>query len=283
MKITFKNFQNVNLSEMLKVDDKNNVVYTMQSQKFGSSKTEIDTYDKIGWYHEAGVKTGGVTVFSAYLYKHSDVVTDILHSLKGSGPYHVSDSTRDKLLKATAKRAAELIKVKKIDTIIFPKSSSTFLKEFVSHIEKELAGADVTVISDAIVKKQIDEVSVEKKDFSELIDFENPKFNTLKDSTIKALEKSIEKSIKANIANGKGSTVSIKDIYKGNAKFVKNFLEIVKDLSELLHDKNVMLIDDVLSSGATFAEMVRLIKNENVKSLVGLTIFKNTMDAKKDE
>jgi len=285
MKITFKDFHNVNLNEVLKVDGKDNVVYTMQSTKFGSSKTEIDTYDKAPWYNEhSASKTGGIDVYSAYLYKHSKMVTNILHSLKGDGPYTVADSTRQKLLKATAQRTAALVRQKKIDTIIFPKSSSPFLKEFVGYIKQELGNANVTVMDEAIIKKQIDAVSVEKKDFSELIDFENPKFNTLKPATIKALEKQIETSIKANAENGKGNTISMKDIYKGQAKFVKDFLEIVKDLSEMLHDKNVMLIDDVLSSGATFSEMVRLIQKEKVKSMIGLTIFKLTgSGAKKDE
>jgi len=285
MKITFKDFHNVNLNEVLKVDDNNNVVYTMQSSKFGSSKTEIDTYDKAPWYSEhSDSKTGGIDVYSAYLYKHSEMVTNILHALKGEGPYKVADATRQKLLKATAKRTAALVLQKKVDTIIFPKSSSPFLKEFVGYVKQELGSADVTVMDEAIIKKQIDAISVEKKDFSELIDFENPKFNTLKPATIKALEKQIETSIKANAEKGKGNTISMKDIYKGQAKFVKDFLEIVKDLSEMLHDKNVMLVDDVLSSGATFSEMVRLVQKEKVKSLVGLTIFKLTgTGAKKDE
>ena len=281
MKITFKDFQDVNLNEMLKVDKDDNIVYTMQTQKIGSSKTEIDTYNARGWYSEESSKSGNVHIYSAYLYKHSDVVTNILKSLKGSGPYKVSDATKEKFLKATAKRAAELIKVKKIDTLIFPKSSSSFLKEFVSFIKAELHGTDVTVMDEAIIKKQIDKVSVEKGDYSELIDFDHPSFNTLKDSTIKSLEKQIAKSVQSNIDSGKGATVSIKDIPKQQAKFVKDFLEIVKELSAALDGKNVMIIDDVLSSGATFAEMARLIKKENVKSVVGLTIFKNTMSVEK--
>jgi hypoxanthine-guanine phosphoribosyltransferase len=55
----------------------------------------------------------------------------------------------------------------------------------------------------------------------------------------------------------------------------------VKDLSDDLHDKNVMIVDDVLSSGATFAEMVRIVKKEDIKSVIGLTIFKNTSEAAK--
>lgn len=270
------------LSEMLKVDEKtNSVIYTMQKQKFGSNKEEIDTYIGNGWYHEHSAKSGNVDIYSSYLYKHSDVVTDILKSLKGHGPYKVDEKTRHNFLKATAARAAELVKAKKIDTIVFPKSSSDFLFQFVEEIKRNLGSANVTVIADAIIKKQIDQISLDKGDVSELIDFDHPSFNTLKSSTIKALEKQLVKTIKANAEAGKGATVSVKDIPKMQAKFVKNFLETVKELSDLLQDKNVMIVDDVLSSGATFAEMVRLIQKEDIKSVVGLTIFKNTMDAVK--
>jgi phosphoribosylpyrophosphate synthetase len=112
---------------------------------------------------------------------------------------------------------------------------------------------------------------------SDFINFEDPKFNTLKPATIKALEKQIAKSIQDNQAAGKGNVVSIKDIPKMQAKFVHNFLELVKSLSDDLHNKNVLIIDDILSSGATFAEMVRLVSKEDVKSLIGLTIFKKTL------
>jgi hypothetical protein len=267
---------------MLKIDDKNNsVVYTLQKQKFGSSATEIDTYIGNGWYSEHTADSGNIDIYSSYLYKRGDVITGILKSLKGNGPYKVDDRTLNNFLKTTAARAAELVKQKKIDTIIFPKSSSSFLFAFVEEIKRHLGGADVTVIADAIVKKQIDAVAVEKGDMTELFNFEHPSFNTLKPATIKALEKQIARNIKSNEADGKGRTVSVKDLPKMQAKFVGNFLETVKELSELLQDKNVLIVDDVLSSGATFAEMVRLIKKEDVKSVIGLTIFKNTSEAAK--
>lgn len=280
MKPTFKQFQETFLTEMLRVDD-NKVIYTMQKQKFGSSATEIDTYIGNGWYHEHSASSGGIDIYSRYLYKHSALVTDILKSLKTNAPYQVEERTRQNFLKHAAASAAALITAKKIDTIIFPKSSSDFVLEFVGHVKQALGAADVTVIADAFVKKQIDSISVDKGDMSELIDFDHPSFNTLKPATIKSLEKQLTKIVKANSETGKGNTVSVKDIPKMQAKFVKNFLETVKELSELLHDKNVMIVDDVLSSGATFAEMVRLVKKENVKSVVGLTVFKNTADAVK--
>jgi hypothetical protein len=282
MKPSFKDFQQTFLNEMLKVDEKNNSVsFTMQKQKFGSTSTEIDTYIGVGWYKEHTADSGNVEIYSRYLYKRGDVITGILKSLKGNGPYSVDEKTMSNFLKTTAKSAADLVKNKKIDTIIFPKSSSDFLFAFVEEIKRHLAGSDVTVIADAIVKKQINMVDVQKGDMTELINFDHPSFHTLKDSTIKALEKQIAKNIKDNQANGKGAVISVKDLPKMQAKFVGNFLDTVKELSALLQDKNVLIVDDVLSPGATFAEMVRLIKKEKTKSVIGLTIFKNTSEAAK--
>lgn len=282
MKLTYKDFQQTFLNEMLKVDEKNNsVVYTMQKQKFGSTAVEIDTYIGTGWYSEHTADSGNVDIYSRYLYKRGDVITGILKSLKGDGPYSVDPKTLNLFLKTTAKSAADLVKNKKIDTIVFPKSSSPFLLAFVEHIKNELNGHPVNIIADAIIKKQINDIDVQKGDMTELINFDHPSFHTLKDSTIKQLEKQIAKNIKDNQAAGKGSVISVKDLPKMQAKFVGNFLELVKSLSDDLNQKNVLLIDDVLSSGATFAEMVRIISKENVKSVIGLTIFKNTSEAAK--
>lgn len=282
MKPSFKQYHNTFLNEMLKIDDKNNsVVFTLQKQKFGSNSTEIDTYIGHGWYSEHTADSGNIDIYSRYLYKRGDVITGILKSLKGNGPYKVDERTLHNFLKQTAASAAELVKSKKIDTIIFPKSSSEFLFAFVEEIKRHLGGHPVTVIADAIVKKQIDKIEVDKGDMTNLINFDHKSFNTLKPATIKALEKQLARNIKANAEAGKGNTVSVKDLPKMQAKFVGNFLELVKELSGLLQGKNVMIVDDVLSSGATFAEMVRLISGEDVKSVVGLTIFKNTSEAAK--
>ena len=277
MKLSFTEFNQSLLNEMLKVDEKTNTVtYSMQSQKFGSSSEEIDTYTGRGFYNEHSASSGGIDIYSCYLYKHGPKITQILQALKGTGPLTVPEKTANNFLKNTAKHAAELIKAKKIDTIVFPKSSSAFLQSFVDEIRLQLGSHPINIIADAIIKKQIKDIEADKGDMTELINFDHKSFNTLKPATIKALEKQIAKNIKDNEAAGKGRVVSVKDINKMQAKFVHNFMELVKSLSDDLDSKNVMLIDDVLSSGATFAEMVRVLQKENIKSLIGLTIFKNT-------
>jgi orotate phosphoribosyltransferase-like protein len=277
MKPSFKQFKDVLLSETLSVDAKTNtVVFSMQQQSY-ADKDEINTFIKAGWYHQNSGSSGNIDIYSRYLYKHSKAITNILQSLKGSGPHDVSEKTVSNFLKQTATSAAEFIKTKKIDTIIFPKSGSDFLKAYIEEIQHQLGSYEVNVISDAIIKKQISDIELKKGDMTELINFDHKSFNTMKDSTIKALEKQIAKNIAANHDAGKG--VSVKGINKMQAKFVTNFLELVKDLSDDLDGKNVLLVDDILSSGTTFAEMVRIIKKENVKSLVGMTIFKNTGNA----
>jgi Zn-dependent M16 (insulinase) family peptidase len=137
------------------------------------------------------------------------VITNILKSLKGNGPYSVDEKTLHNFLKVSAVRAATLIKNKKIDTIIFPKSSSHFTQAFVEEIGRALGSYPVNIIADALIKKQIKDIDVQKGDMTELINFEHPAFHTLKDATIKSLEKQIAKNIKANQAAGKGKLNSL--------------------------------------------------------------------------
>jgi phosphoribosylpyrophosphate synthetase len=267
---------------MLRLDgESKKVIYTAQSRKFGSTNDEIDTYIGNGWYSENAADTGNIPIFSNYLYKSSPTCTGILKSLKDEGPYNIDEKTVAKFLRDTAQRSAVLIKTRKIDTLIFPKSSSGFLLAFVEYIKYELGNYPINVIADSIIKKQIDDIAFQSGDIDGLINFEHPSFHTLQVSTIKALKKQIVRNVKMNSEAGNGKVVSIKDLHKMHTKFVFNFLELVEGLSEDLHNKNVLIVDDILSSGSTFAEMVRNVKNEKIKSVMGLTIFKSTTDSKK--
>lgn len=285
--ITFKEFQSIPfLNEALKVE-KGVVKYVAQkSQHRGEDHEEgtIDTFIGNAPHKTDAADSGGIRIFSTFLY-HSDAkgksdITNLLKSIKGNGPYEMDSASYKALLNAAAGSAAQIIDSRNISTIVYPKSSSDFVADFIQVLKDKL-GDKVNILPDVIVKKQIDQVSVDKGDVTELFNLDHPQFNTLDKASLKSLEKSLLTSIKDNQSAGKGNIVSMKGVSKRNAKFFSNFLELVTELSDQLDNKNVLIVDDVLSSGATFAEMVRLIKKENVKNVVGYTIFKNTATPKK--
>lgn len=89
------------------------------------------------------------------------------------------------------------------------------------------------------------------KEFSELTGFE-----IYKDLIIKI--KPTKPQYKA-----KNRHLNIKDSFKINQKYIKE-----------LKDKNILLIDDITTSGATLEELITCLKNANLNNIICLTISK---------
>jgi phosphoribosylpyrophosphate synthetase len=266
---TFKEF----ITEALRVNADNTVMYSTQSSRFGSSQEEIDTFPKLGMYHSNDAKYKGVEVFSCFVYKHSDVTTSILKAIKGQdGPYKMDEKTRLKFIQDAAKYAAKLVSSKKIDLILYPKSSSDLDARFVEEIVKL---TNVAILPDAAVKKQIEIRDDNMQDMSVFLDVDNPDFFKLSTKSIKALEQALIRSVRKNQESGKGAEISLKDIYKAHGKFVKNFMDATTNLNEFVVGQNVLIVDDVASSGSTIMEMSRLAKEAGAKTVTALTLFKN--------
>jgi hypothetical protein len=67
----------------------------------------------------------------------------------------------------------------------------------------------------------------------------------------------------------------IKKVDKRFAKYITGYFELVDPkLITKIQDQRVFVVDDVISSGSTFSEMMKLIASSNPKSVSGFTIFK---------
>jgi hypoxanthine phosphoribosyltransferase len=49
---------------------------------------------------------------------------------------------------------------------------------------------------------------------------------------------------------------------------------------KMVMEKNVLVVDDILSSGTTMAEMIRQLEELEPSKIVGLTLFKHTTVSK---
>ena len=174
-------------------------------------------------------------------------------------------------MKQVRESAAKVVNRVNPDVIIYPKSSSEFLKAFVDEIKASSQSA--VVLSDQFVKKTLDAENVEP-----LINTDHPDWSKFERDHPKEVEK-LKKSLKNLI---KGGELELKKFYKPYLKFIKNFVELkdAYDVLETVMEKNVLVVDDILSSGTTMAEMIRQLEELEPSKIVGLTLFKHTTVSK---
>lgn len=261
MKTTFKQFLKEDISI---VGD--SLQITTQNFQAGSNKESISTYFKIKPY-TTSVKGVNAEIYSLMNYVTSEISSDILKSLKGSGPYKVNQKQFDSLMYQLKSAASILIKRIKPDVIIYPKSSSPLLTKFVNEIASTYPTAEV--LSDRFIKSILDAENIEP-----LINTSHPdwkKFSEEHPDQVKLLKQ----SLKSHVKRGE---IEMKKLYKPYLKFIKNFIEI-KDSYEVLEkvmNNTILVVDDILSTGSTMAEMIRQLSEFEPADVYGLTIFKHT-------
>lgn len=235
---------------------------------------ETSTADTIGTTfkripYKSSIK-GSEPIWSVLNYISSEQSTKILQSLKGKGPYEVSDKQLDQLLTGVVGACRQLFISFKPEVIIYPKSSSDLLKKFVDKLHK--AYPNIEVLDEAFVKKIL-----KAGDEEALINTNHPDWKKFSEENPKAVEE-LKKSLARHIQDG---NLELKKLYKPYVKFIKNFVEL-KDAYSVLEkvmDKRVMVVDDIFSSGTTMLEMFRQLKEFEPKDLAGLTIFKRTSES----
>jgi hypothetical protein len=194
-------------------------------------------------------------VYSVYSVPKS---TDILKVIKARSYNGIDISNKDYryFIKRTAIFIANrIIKDIKPDIIITPKSTSLILNDLTD--ELKLILPYITFLTEKF-RKVIDMDKIK-------VDRDNP---NITDEIIKRIDGSIRRAKREGY-------FQIKWIDKRYAKFVSNFFELIDDYNyEKIKDKNVILIDDVYSSGSTMFELLRIMKQYSPAELAAVSIFK---------
>lgn len=235
---------------------------THQNERSSSDDETISTFIGKRLY-KTHLRPSGIEVLSFFTYHSSDESVALLKSLKGNGPYQVSADQVDKFLNKTAFAAFRLMHHLEPDVIIHPKSSSQLLTIFTDHLQKIFPRAEL--VHDAFIKHT-------PADVDELLNTDHPdwdKFETKHPDQAEKLRSYLEKNLDAGV-------IELKKLYKPYVKFIRNFIKLrsAYDLIDKVTDNNVLLVDDVLSSGTTFQEMYRQLSELEPKSIKGLTLFK---------
>lgn len=152
--------------------------------------------------------------------------------------------------------AARIIRTMNIDVIVSPLSSSDLTKHFVNAINERL-NIDVFVNS---FKKQSDISKIK-------IDITHP---NITDVIIKSMESIIERGIRRN-------HLSVKMFLPQHRKFIKNMFEITDaKILNKVKDKNILIIDDIMTTGTSAANIYDILKTNDANNINVLTIFKSS-------
>lgn len=151
--------------------------------------------------------------------------------------------------------AGQIVKKNKIDFIIAPKSSSSLVDDVLKSVQSKTG---VKVLSHGFEKADISKIT---------IDYKHPKIT---DKISKRLESNIRKAKKDGL-------FEMKTILPNFRKFIKNYLKLVPNdsLRKNIEGKNVMIFDDIVTSGTTIEEMIRSVELYAPNKIIAGTILKH--------
>ena len=219
------------------------------SSKFGKSnkKQKFVPYEKTT---ETIIKH---KVFSVYGIKYNN---DIVKAIKKQNDITASNEDYDKFINRTAEYINYMfIKKNNIQTVIVPMSSSALTDDVVEKLVEK--NPNIKYIKNVFTKADISKIGIAK---------DHPKITP---EIIEYIEKEIEKA-KVN------KFFAMKKIVPMFRKFITNIFELTPNISLRNHldNKNVMLIDDIVTSGSSTADMIRSLELYAPAKLYLTTIFK---------
>lgn len=191
-------------------------------------------------------------VFSSYSFDKGEMNTNILKALKGKESiYSFTEDEINSFVKRTAFHLwSTTIKDLNIDVVVSIKSKSDLGKKFSFEFQKRINS--VVYLPDSIMKSHINNVKI-------------------KENVSKAQEVFIQRIIDRN--KEKGKSFDMKEVPGRERQFISNFLEW-NNIYNKIQDKNVLIVDDYLTTGSTMSEAFRVIDEMKPKNLYGVTLIK---------
>lgn len=211
-------------------------------------KAKIDNIDMFSVYNR-NKKSGSNEEYS-----------EILKAIKGKSTELTIDyDSYRKFITRTSIYMADFILKQKIDLIMVMDSSSPLVSDLVFEINKRLP-------------KYYDTVTYHKQIFK-TPNLDNITINTmgvtLSDKNLKSIQSSIDKM-------KRDGYFKIQSIFTPNRKFIQNWLEINNNVLSKIIDKNVVIVDDILTTGSTISEAGRMLYEAGASDVKGLTIIKGS-------
>lgn len=183
---------------------------------------------------------------------------EVLRAIKGSSSKLVLDSKSYKeFLNRTAIYLSRIILKEEVDTIIMMDSKSNLVKDLTTEMNSKLPKYfQIHSFENVIYKNpNIEEIFIDTGDIN-------------LGSRMKGLQKDFDRIKKSGAFN-------MKEIKQPQTrKFIKDWLKIRDGFQKHIFDKNVCLVDDYVTSGATMDSASEILSNMGAKKVVGLAILK---------
>ena len=191
----------------------------------------------------------GYQIFSSYIKDSSALNTDIMNALKGkSTDLNIDPQVLSQFIKRTAIHLwLTSIKNKSIDMIVSIKSSSSLANDFASEFFSRIP--NVYFLPDSAFKGGKENIKID-------------------DKASEGQKKSITRAI------NKEGEFQIKKIDAKMRNLVHGYMSISDELQSKIEGKNILIVDDFLTSGATLKDIFDTVSKYNPKSIYGVTIFK---------
>lgn len=202
------------------------------------------------------LKNSKVKVVSAYSKNTGSDVTDILKSIKQTKDkkYSINQGDYEHFINRTAIFFVRYLKNKNIDSIFVMESSSSLARDIAIRIKNMLPNTSIKFLENSVVKN-IENLTIEKGE------------EKISDAELLGLQKLLDK---AKVSN----EFSIKKIHPRHRKFFTNWIKVNEDAIKNITDKNIILFDDYITSGATLDEACREILKLSPQSIEVITLIK---------
>jgi hypothetical protein len=182
---------------------------------------------------------------------------EVLSALKGqSSQYTMDPDSYDKFLKRTALYLSKIVTQNRIDTIIVLDTSSKLLPDLIIKMNRYLPKYyDIHTYNRGLFKNpNISEIEI------------STQYN-MQDKTVRELRRVLDKA-------KQDQYFSIKKIPTQFRQVIKNWLILNDKILSKIVDKNVMIVDDIITTGTTAKEAASLIQDAGAASLIGVSIIK---------
>jgi len=258
------NFNEHYLKEDISIDtDKKTASIDYTKNKSGIS-TKLGKDKNFTPFKTGGKLFGKDVVISGYSSKMIDqqeiepknLRNIIYHLIKGkSQEYSLTPEEIDYFVKRTIIYLNRYFNKNNIsfDIILLPKSSSTLNKRMAEEFKKRFP-YDIQLYSDEITKS-------------------NPQDLKIVGNPPEMIRKALEKFIAKWTEEGK---FEIKKVPPSWREFISNISNIDQKIFKKVDKKDVLIIDDVLTSGITIADIIQQLRSQsNPNKIYGVTLFKN--------
>lgn len=246
-------FKDYLFEQIIVKDNKLNFTYNKQKSTKNSIGTKFGK-GKFKPYKKSGSILNDKLVYSVY---STSGATDILKALKNKNDIFYDQEDYDYFINRTAMFIVKILRENKIQVVISPMSSSNLVQHVMDKVQEK--NPNLTYFT-SVFKK------VKPQDIKNIYLDDDPRVTP-------KIQKRFEYIKSAAIKNEYFAMIKVDPKFR---RFVRGFFDQIdpKVIQECTN-KNVALFDDIISSGTTIAEMLRMLGGAGAKDVTGITIFKS--------